>query len=196
GGGGSAACEDPEPLTHPLIGIVTGFVRCADGFIHRAEPMITVIPYSPEPCTSSYPGDCTTHDECSAAPLGRCVDTPSFLSGCECVYSCNSDADCDAGQICLGDEFTGDVPRCTPADCVQDADCESGLCGLAVWGSACGERSARLACMSAASDCRMDNCVALDAAECQYTDPYTPECLPGDDFAWTCVDRSCSGNCG
>lgn len=35
--GGSAACDDPEPLTHPVTGDLTGFVRCSDGFIHREQ---------------------------------------------------------------------------------------------------------------------------------------------------------------
>lgn len=192
----STACEDPEPLTHPVTGDLTGFVRCADGFIHREQAVDTVIPAVPEPCGSSTDDACATHEDCTGAPLGRCVDTPSLLGGCECVYSCESDADCDVGEVCVGDAFTGDVPRCTPAGCTRDADCDDGLCGLAVWSEGCGERFSRLACMSATSDCRMDSCTALDAAECQYADPYTPECLPDDDFAWTCVDRSCAGNCG
>jgi hypothetical protein len=195
GGDGSAQCEDPEPMTHPVTGEATGYVRCADGFIHRAGAIDTVITATPEPCESSSSNACSTHDECTAAPLGRCVDTPSVLMGCECVYSCESDGDCDPGQVCVGDEFTGDVPRCAPAGCAQTGDCGDGLCGLAVDEVGCGERSVRLACMSAVSDCRMDNCMELDSAQCQYGDPYRPECLPMDG-AWTCVDRSCAGNCG
>jgi hypothetical protein len=146
-------CEDPQPVLQSDGLTPSGFVRCSDGFRHRAEVVDCIVPDA---------GDC---DECGAecgdAPLERCVSDLG-LGTCSCVNSCATDADCGEGQACACIGVVGGVPRCMPAACNTTADCGEGLCGIS--GSNGCEFDSSLACLDAASECRLTVCEG--AVEC------------------------------
>lgn len=149
----AVGCEDPQPVLQSDGLTPSGFVQCSDGFRHRAEVVDCIVPDA---------GDC---DECGAEcgddPLERCMSDLG-LGTCSCVTSCATDADCGEGQACACTGVVGDVPRCVPAACDTTADCGEGLCGIS-GSNDCGF-DASLACLDAASECRLTVCEG--AVEC------------------------------
>lgn len=189
-------CENAQPIIDPDTGEASGYVVCEDGFIHRETAVACVLPPAGGTCTDDPDGGdaCVTDDECTDAPNGRCVDSPDVTTGCGCVYSCESDADCGGDQICACSHLTGDVPRCVSAVCPDSDACADGLCGMSRTSNGCGQVRVALACMNDEADCRMASCPLVQ--EC-FGDEVTwqPSCRPIDG-AWTCYDDSCDGNCG
>jgi hypothetical protein len=107
------------------------------------------------------------------------------------VYGCETDADCEAGEVCACPGVATEVPRCIPAACTTSADCGGGLCGLSVVTGGCGNVSRRLACLTAASECR-DACPPEETC---YEDFAVPPCeIVGD--AWTCNENALCQDCG
>ena len=195
--GGSAACENPEPLTSPATGMPTGFVRCSDGFIHREE--VVAIPWAETPqdhsCADGY-GECGTDADCNGGAsegLMRCIQLSACGTGpCACVGSCEVDDDCGPGHACVDAELTGDVPRCAPAGCRDSSECGEGLCGISVMkNDDDAHPEIELACMTDSSACRMDNCTLSDIPDApSWADV---DCLAVDG-QWTCVADL--GSCG
>ena len=187
--GGSAACENPEPLTSPATGMPTGFVRCSDGFIHREEAV--GIPWAETPSNPSCvlgADDCVTDADCnggSPGGLSRCVELFDCSPSCRCVGSCEVDDDCGPGHACVDAALTGDVPRCAPAGCRDSSQCGDGLCGISVMKNDDDSHpTIELACMTDSSACRMDNCTLSDISDASSW--AEPACLAVDG-QWTCV---------
>jgi hypothetical protein len=115
---------------------------------------------------------------------------PVVFEGCGCVYGCETDADCGANEVCACAGVAGDWPRCVPASCRTDADCE-GLCGFAAMGEACGGVRYELACLDTGSGCRT-SCAEVEGC---YGNLGEPDCEIVDS-EWTCnVDSLCE-DCG
>ena len=203
---GDSTCLDPKPLTHPVTGDLTGFVRCADGFIHRETAVPVALPEAGEMSTCEWgTGPCQTAADCtegSPERPGRCLqgDGVCLVPECDCVYGCAKDDDCGEGMACVGDEFTGDIPRCVPAGCRDASDCGGGLCGLSrdTIGPGVGAfpnlPTIELACMSAASNCRMDNCEERtrdSQPSCFSVGDNRPLRCVATDGTWHCTDEDC-----
>jgi len=146
-------CADPQPRLQ-FDGVTpSGWILCSDLFLHREDAVTCLVPDA---------GNCDTCDsDCTDAPLGRCMEDHG-LGGCQCVYSCETDADCGDGRVCACTGAVDDVPRCVPAGCTTTADCGEGLCGIS--GSASCGFDAAVACLDASSECRRTTCD--DTTEC------------------------------
>ncbi|MFO0760805.1 MAG: ferritin-like domain-containing protein [Byssovorax sp.] len=191
GAGGSPAgpCVDPMPALDPL-GNDTGFVRCADGTVHRAA-ITGCDPTAGAPlCDGNEQAiHCATDADCAEHPHGRCAHIPGFAEGggphtiCGCTYPCLEDADCNVGEacVCAGVVLSALHPwsACAPATCTTDADCPSGECGAVFFDTGCGFGAPVLACRSAADGCRTK-------AQCL---PDVPLCVvdPSAGNTWQCV---------
>lgn len=144
-------CEEPAPY---LAGADTGYVRCKSGAIHREQvaQCASVLP-RPETC----PGDpavsmCQSDADCTDAPNGSCNMDEFGSGGCYCSYGCTSDAECNAGAICLCGDTIG---RCVSSSCTSDADCGDGLCSTYVSEPGCGGLA--FACQSPQDECAADS---------------------------------------
>lgn len=198
GSGGSSSSSTTTPTTFVCDGAVavpqanggdSGFVKCADGTIHRDHPVT---------CDTSVPacqGDentivCKTDAECVAAPNGKCAhyaftDLTGETTQCSCTYPCANDGDCEDGSVCV---CAGVVPSdnpwpaCSTAACATGEDCASGECGISSYDDGCG-RDVQLACRTLSDPCRLD-------AQC--TDGYqcvTSYFTPG---GWGCQTTDCA----
>lgn len=172
-------CVDPQPIFMRGGEVPSGFVRCANGVVHRAEAV---------ECAVEGIGDCMSgSDECHGdvdcvdAPHGTCHQL-SF-AGCFCDYGCGSDADCADGEICACAGVLGrSHSQCIPAGCVDSGGCGAGLCALVIRGSTqCGALAvAEAACIDEGSACLVhDDCRNLPEFE------QCGACLPADG-AWSC----------
>ena len=103
GSGGTAkafACTDPQPV----IDATSGFVRCANGIVHRATKSTcpSSMPPPPDDAGSSIGtslAGCTTHADCP--PKSYCPANDP-LPGVYCRPGCFTDSDCEDRQIsCL-----------------------------------------------------------------------------------------------
>ncbi len=129
-----------------------------------------------------YPKDCTSDEECTLRPNGRCR-----LSGG--IYSCNydtcyTDADCK-GIVCGCNLSQGDTNICVGGSCTIDADCgPGGYCSPSYY--ICGRSGGYrfYACHTPQDEC-------LNDEDCG------PQ--PGDDYCaydsrlnyWVCKDHHC-----
>ncbi|MCA9548177.1 MAG: ferritin-like domain-containing protein, partial [Myxococcales bacterium] len=105
---------------------------------------------------------------------------------CGCVYSCETDADCGEGRVCLThgvvDTWTS-YSVCIPAECTTNADCASEECALTAFNDGCGP-DARLTCREADDACRLDDeCVSENGGECAPT---------YDGESWACRTEECA----
>lgn len=188
------ACPDPVPILQST-GEPSGFVTCADGFMHRAEPVTCAQPAAANDCTApNANATCTQDSDCTARAHGSCGrgDFWPNADACECHYGCATDADCAPGSICACAGVAGDRSRCVPSTC--DGDCGEGLCGLMRREGACGERYDRLACLTASSTCRVDAQCQEEAETCMGSFYDVDTCVISEG-EWTCGIRSC-GPCG
>jgi hypothetical protein len=126
----------------PLLdsrGVWSGFVTCPDGSVNRPE----AVTCDPDPglpaCTGAggWYDECTSDAECIASPFGACSEGAGLYGACGCTYTCETDADCGSGDVCVCGGTFGDVEswsHCVDArDCAVDADCASGECGYSVF---------------------------------------------------------------
>lgn len=167
----STACTGSTPI---LLddGSPSGFEACDDGAVHRvsAEPAPTTI--GADRCRGDEAElSCEVDSDCTARPNGACLSQYPFYAEfdyCSCVYACGSDADCDAGQLCLpaGVVDNGESwSTCVDAACTTDADCGSGECGVSSWFDGCGTITGAQ-CREPDDDvCRSDSDCA-DGEEC------------------------------
>jgi hypothetical protein len=177
----STRCTDPKPFL--VNGAETGLVRCAEGHMHREEAKrCPIAPSRGEAC--SLPAElsgCATDADCTGGANGRCL--PRF-QGCACTYSCEVDADCGSGEICLcGDA----VNRCVPAECTRDADCGGGFCATMNTSTKCEQRA--VACLTADDTCVVDSdCERGQVCTVARSDPSgrrscsADSCTPGRPF--------------
>ncbi|WP_044986242.1 ferritin-like domain-containing protein [Sorangium cellulosum] len=148
------ACDDPEPVL--VAGQNTGYVRCAGGWMHRAEVITCPSPLPrPEACkdTGGGAGSCSSDADCTERPHGFC--SPGLGGeappGCFCHYGCTTDAECNEGQICLCGDPVG---QCVQARCTSDQDCGTVLCSSYVLNPGCGGTG--FACQTATDECAGD----------------------------------------
>ena len=184
------ACPvDVEVIAQGFVdpAVPSGFERCDDGIIHRAEIVACAIPAVASNCEdNSGGGGCTVNEDCTDQPFGQCQQDVTLLAftvggTCSCHYGCAQDSDCPAGQACRcsGPEL-GSVTACIPAACHSDADCDGGLCGMSSY--ACGDGGASLDCTTSLDTCAKDSDCELGAcAFVSFEDP--PK--------WACDDSIC-----
>ncbi|MCA9595554.1 MAG: hypothetical protein KC776_19700 [Myxococcales bacterium] len=130
-----------------------GFATCKGGWFHRT---------SAEQCTatpvSSCAQGCESHPSCGK-PNAVCA--PVGYGGCQCKTSCQTDAECAKGNICVCGDTSG---FCVTASCTSDADCGTGLrCASYSSLSTCGGDISRfgvlmggLACQTPEDECAGD----------------------------------------
>lgn len=178
-------CVDPQPIFMHGSQIPSGFVRCANGVVHRVEAVACAVEGVG---TCQWSGECNSESDCIEAPHGTCHD--SALLGCVCKYGCGSDADCDQGEICACAGVISEISQCVPAECLDDDGCQSGLCALAVGPGACGSYEGKTACIDASSPCLLhDDCPDPE------NNPSCGGCWP-DAGVWSCgVLESCGVLC-
>ncbi|MCA9490981.1 MAG: ferritin-like domain-containing protein [Myxococcales bacterium] len=155
-------CVNPQPINDSR-GQWSGLVRCADGAVNRAAQRSCDPSPPPWPACSQGFGTCTVDADCTAGPNGRCLDT--YL-GCGCTYSCATDGDCGANEICLCGgamtNVTDSWSHCVPANCATDADCGSQECGVAVQTDGFGcPQYALVGCRTPGDACREDGDCSL-----------------------------------
>jgi hypothetical protein len=188
-------CEDPEPIMQAGTEIPSGFVRCADGFVHRLEAVACEAPASVGSCQFPTPDfGCTADADCVDGPFGACNDGVDGY--CWCNYGCETDADCQEGTICACAGVVGAGSRCVYANCPLSTACNEGLCGLETWTNVCGEIQGVLACTTEASTCRVDEtCGELECELETETEPLRCAAYLG----WNCqteADVWCDDYCG
>lgn len=163
-----------------------GYVREADGTVHRAGPA-TCDPANTRPaCTqpNERGGECRADADCKGGANPRCVQSVGQIGPfCRCDYSCTTDADCNPGEVCVcGDVLgPGNHSMCVRAACSSDAACESGTCGLSVYQNGCGARQT-LACRTTNDTCTRD-------ADCEPN----KSCVFDDQISrWRCLGITCA----
>jgi len=150
------ACESPVPILQALgePAAPSGFVRCANEAIHRAEAVACAVPITPTSCTDNSAGGCSVDGDCTDAPFGSCQQGSKLFDPdrCVCIYGCRSDADCGSDQICrCAGEGLGRYTECISADCASGADCDGGWCVLSP--AACEPGGYQVACLTPADEC-------------------------------------------
>jgi hypothetical protein len=196
-------CEDPQPIMQANTDTPSGWVRCADGFVHREEAVACLAPQiEDDPLCADQGGLCATAADCQDAAYGGCAMDPIGIAGCTCRYGCETDADCETGEVCACAGVTGEFPACIPAGCVDDASCGDGLCGLSAYDDCCGV-TYQAHCADEVEECHV-------SAECEegLCDPEFPEggtvaymcsahVLGGPAGEWSCVAPGwCNCDCG
>lgn len=187
-----SACADPEPILQAGTTTESGFVNCADGFVHRAQAVTCVAPATPGTCQllSNNKPQCATDVDCNERPYGSCSNSP--FGDCECSYGCATDADCDPGKVCACAGVVGGRAQCIPATCAASGECSDGLCGLSVDIDSCDRPHGRLGCYGAGQECRVD----ADCASKKMTySNESFECRLVDE-SWSCTPPAGSGPCG
>lgn len=199
GGDGGVVCTDPVSIPQSS-GEPSGFVRCSEGIVRRVEAVSCTQPTAPSNCNGE--GDaCDTNDDCVTAPFGTCAQDLSLFA-CECAYGCSRDSDCGPGEICACPGVIDERSRCIEADCITDADCGSGVCGVSIVEYACERMGARAACLDETAECRTHaDCNALSPMFCSGTGDYVPiECalryVDDTRIEWTCGEPSGCQICG
>jgi len=155
-------CAGATPIM--TDGKYSGYLRCPDGTINRDTPVgCDAINMEPACKGTEESLGCTVDADCVDGPNGRCVSRPFEQGGlndyCGCVYSCQSDDECDAGQVCVCSGVVPtnhDSPVCAPANCTENSDCDSGECGISSFETGCGLAVA-LACRDDDDACRLDS---------------------------------------
>jgi hypothetical protein len=130
---GDATILDSTGCSSPLA-LGAGWERCASGVIHREAVSGECPSHLPRPefLSTREPG----FDSTASAPCRKDIDCAGRAYGhCEvggesgreafCSYGCVTDADCNAGMVCLCGELIGE---CRRSSCTIDDDCESGTC--------------------------------------------------------------------
>ncbi len=131
-GCGLSDCVDATEILQIDGKTPSGLVRCADGTIHRVAAVACVVPQIATDCLEPLDGStCLSDADCVEHGFGTCRE--QFQCGftaaqCGCVYGCESDADCDAGQLCLCAGDGNFRSRCVAAGCATDADCGGQAC--------------------------------------------------------------------
>ncbi|MCK6504087.1 ferritin-like domain-containing protein [Myxococcota bacterium] len=191
GGADDTGTSDPGCVGEEMIldeaGAPTGYVVCADGAINRVEARAwdpTIL--APRCEGTEIDRACEVDADCTAKPHGACI-AYNYKGGaadaCGCVYSCEKDADCGAGELCIGQGVKPGIvewSECVPASCEVSADCPSGECGLSAWDDGCGYL-VELSCRSDADECRDDGDCPEIACGLGY----------GEDF-FSCQEMSCT----
>jgi hypothetical protein len=141
-------------------------------------------------------GDCSNPNEEPGATCDQ--DGGSFCDGNGNCVECNSDAQCDMGEVCVANECVADVECmidddcgvdeiCVDNDCVSDPDvfCNEGLCAT--------NETARANCVQAFLAClagepvNEEECIGLGLAQCNVECIIDGDCDAGE----VCTDGTC-----
>jgi hypothetical protein len=185
-------CEEPVPINDPLTGNSMGYVLCSDGSINRVGDETQNINVELSSCPM---GDhayldkfCQQDSDCVDGSNGRCEYTSELYAQatCDCVYLCESDADCAAGHVCLPTSLA-DVsqkrPVCVRAGCERGDECASGECGILVAEDSCGKIYSWVGCRTESDECR---------ARIHCHESSDIECFPHEvDGEWKCQWYGC-----
>jgi hypothetical protein len=184
----SSAPAEKEAPRRPLQ---RGWVTSPDHTAHRVSKTTCDTSVDQKACAGTEQNQsCHADADCKAKPHGKCTSGVS-MSGtyCGCVYPCESDSECDAGQVCVC-KGTGTMQAkqsvCVQADCTVDAECSEGTCNLASYNSGCSEEL-RVACRTSDDACHND-------ADCKLGRACFPEQgkAKGERARWKCADWSCA----
>jgi hypothetical protein len=162
GGSGGQGCVGGQPVMLPN-GKDSGYIRCADGTIHRAHKVACDTAIVAPACTSDVTQkSCDTDADCKAHPNGKCSKFFGEVPGgayCDCIYSCSEDSDCENGNVCVcnGVVKSGlSYSACAESSaCHTDAECPSGECGITAFNDGCFPH-VELACRADKDACRVD----------------------------------------
>lgn len=177
-------CQNPVPVPQS-DGQPSGYLKCADGTIHRAEK-VACSGGTFAACQGNEASlGCLSDADCGTGN-GKCahLDSPDVGTYCGCVFSCTTDDDCGEGTICACDGVVqGNYtwPTCVPAACATDADCAYGECGISSYADGCGF-DVELACRTPGDPCRTDS-------QCQQG----YQCVtPYNSGTWSCQTTGCA----
>jgi hypothetical protein len=146
---------------------VTGFVTCAEGFIHRPTALVCGAALGapapdPLPRTDGSVSCLDDPTQCGAFQYGYCntIEGRPELSACH--SGCAIDQDCGPSALCVcGDAQSPTGGVCRPSSCATDADCQPGyLC--ATYTSMCGNifdaeaRNRAFSCQTPHDECFVD----------------------------------------
>lgn len=153
-------CKDPDPILGELLG-GSGYVRCADGRILRAQALWDLPGNPGEACEPSMFisefSQCKSDADCTDRPFGSCnIDYRNFRGeGCSCQYRCMSDLDCRIGYVCMAKDAGGESQTmCVRAtNCRTNDDCPSGQCELSYDSSNSFGGGYTLGCRSERDEC-------------------------------------------
>ncbi|WAS91993.1 ferritin-like domain-containing protein [Nannocystis punicea] len=115
-----------QAFTDPPV--PSGWVKCGDKLPHRVEAEVCLVPAPPSSCDlMNQP--CQTNDDCTEFPFGSCEKFTVGFEACGCSYGCETDADCEPGNVCrCAGDVLGPATRCVPSECTSDADCGDQVC--------------------------------------------------------------------
>lgn len=191
GGAASTLCAGAVSI-NAADGSATGFERCPDGTVFRAQAKACSVTDGITSCQGTEATkSCDTDAECTDKPHGKCAsvsyaDLGGPTTGCQCTYPCAGDAECGAGNVCVcGGVVPGGAASsmCVAASCAAGSDCPTGECGVGAWEDGCGTE-VFLACRTAADACRTAaQCTQASAAQCA---------LSSADGPWSCLGQNCA----
>ena len=168
------SCEAPERMLDGE-GRWGGLSQCSDGSIVREQEAICDATFTGPVCGFDDYGSCAVDADCTERSNGHCR---SGNFGCFCTYTCSTDAECEADEVCLCGGVLRDVEwsQCVRATCASGEDCASGLCGVANFqqGSGCD--------WNTVVDCFTDFDTCRTNSEC-------PQATPNDPFG---IDTYCA----
>ncbi|MDC0674718.1 ferritin-like domain-containing protein [Nannocystis radixulma] len=162
---GDTDTDGPDPECTQLMQgftdppVPSGWVKCGDKLPHRVEAEVCLVPAPPSNCQLGDPQQpCQTNDDCTEFPFGSCQQFNVGFVGCGCNYGCETDADCEPGNVCrCGGDILGPVTRCVPATCTDDSDCGDQLCQFSQsQGYDCGPEVVNGACTTPEDLCDTD----------------------------------------
>ncbi len=204
GCGGKASDEDVDRVTAATDDVTTDDVTTDDvttDDVTTDDSPVTPTPPSEhravaEECDNErppgnvsefYEGEaCTTDEECTDGPNGRCVDR----RGPSCTYDeCFADSDCTKGGPCGCEQgFWSDYNTCLAGNCQVDADCgEGGFCSPS-FGS-CGSYSGVVAYW-----CRTPQDTCVEDSECIDPEKGAGYCALYPEVGyWACQYGQCVG---
>lgn len=169
GGGGAAQTAGANPGGASVGGVgglgfcsaraeVSGYVDCKEGLRHRL---------SRQACKNSErdeqvaPGACDIEGECCESDSDCGASSACWASGVDaqgenygvCSLRCETDDDCESGQIC---ECGAAAGRCVAATCATDSDCAGTLCVRSMRDEGCGPQIT-YSCQTQDDECLTDS---------------------------------------
>ena len=144
---GGVAVMPPDSICVGAVSVAdpngnnTGVEECPDGTKNRVQavqcaPIIGQRACNPDNVPDGFREEfmrqagCTVDADCNERPNGKCVDTSIQIPSCGCKYPCQTDADCDAGKVCICAGVDSPNARCVTANCTSNDDCASGDCAV------------------------------------------------------------------
>jgi hypothetical protein len=163
GGGVPQGCMSARPYA-------PGIEACDGEFVHRKAVAACPLPERLADGGSGGQGGaptdfvCDSDDDCFDRANGYCIQTVSVPSPrVECVYACETDADCGEAEVCSCGTMrrhpsiasTVTLGRCVKSTCATDDDCSGGALCIATLSRQCGDTwPGPFHCQTPADECR------------------------------------------